>query len=177
MDYTNPQYWPQLMALAVQIDTLDYFQILNLQQTATPSELRTAYYQLARAIHPDKFFTIGDDNLRAAIHKIYKRVTESYTILKDDPKRQKYVAAINGPNRASSLRYNEELVAQEKQEQRDRKDVAKTPQGKKMYKAALLEMKNGHYDKALRNIQSALMFEPANEQLKKLKDDIAAKKG
>ena len=68
-------------------------------------------------------------------------------------------------------------MAQEKQEQRDRKDVAKTPQGKKMYKAALLEMKNGHYDKALRNIQSALMFEPANEQLKKLKDDIAAKKG
>ena len=87
MDYTQPEFWPQLKALAGNIDTLDYFQILNLQQTASSVQIRDSYYQLARALHPDRFFHIADEETKDAVHKIYKRVVESYTILKDEKKR------------------------------------------------------------------------------------------
>lgn len=176
MDYTQPQFWPQLKQLAQTIDTLDYYQILNLPQAATPVQIRGAYYQMARALHPDKFYHVEDEDLRQAIHKIYKRITESYTVLKDDSRRQKYTQDINGPEREGKLRYNEQSEAEVQQQQREKAKVAKTAQGEKLYQAALLDMQNQRWDKAFRNIQSALMFEPGNDALKALKDELDQKR-
>ena len=78
MDYTQPQFWPQLKQLAGNIDGLDYFQILNLAQTASSEQIRASYYLLARALHPDRFFHIDDEATKDAVHKIYKRVVEAY---------------------------------------------------------------------------------------------------
>jgi len=176
MDYTHPQYWPQLMQLSQTIDGLDYYQILNITQMATPGEVQKAYYGLARALHPDKFYGIGDDALRGAVHKIYKRVTESYSILRDDQKRKRYTQDINGEQRNEKLRYNEASEQQQKQEEREAKEVAKTPQGKKLYAQAQLDMQKQNWASAYRNVQSAMMFEPGNDALKALKDELAAKK-
>ena len=176
MDYTQPQFWPQLKQLAQTIDTLDYFQILNLPQTANMAQIRGSYYSMARALHPDKFYHIVDMELRDAVHKIYKRITESYTVLKDDSRRNKYVQDISGPARAEKLRYNEQSEQEAQQQQREKAKVAKTPQGEKMYQAALLDMQHQRWDKAARNIQSALMFEPGNDQLKALKEEIERKR-
>src|SRR4051812_3238763 len=107
MDYTDPQYWPSLKQLAASIDGIDYFQILNLQATASGQQIRDSYYQLARALHPDKFFHIDNVGTKDAVHKIYKRVVESYMVLKDEKKRIKYVADISGPDRGKKLRFTE----------------------------------------------------------------------
>lgn len=175
MDYTHPQYWPQLKELARTIDTLDYFQILNLPQTSTTNDIRNMYYQMSRALHPDKFFHLPDEELKNSIGKIFRRVTEAYTILRDEPKRVIYLKDINGPQRATKLRFDEGSEQEQKQAQREAVEVAKTPQGKKMYQAALLDMQQGRFDKALKNLQSALLFESGNEALKKLKEEVAAK--
>ncbi|HEY4221006.1 MAG TPA: J domain-containing protein, partial [Myxococcota bacterium] len=71
MDYTEPQYWPSLKELAANIDGIDYFQILNLQSSASGQQIRDSYYALARALHPDKFFHIDDVETKDAVHKIY----------------------------------------------------------------------------------------------------------
>lgn len=175
MDYTHPQYWPQLKQLAVTIDTLDYFQILNLPQTSTTNDIRNMYYQMSRALHPDKFFHLPDEELKASINKIFRRVTEAYMILRDEPKRLIYLKDVTGPNRMTKLRFDEGSEAEQKQAQREAVEVAKTPQGRKMYQAAVLDMQAGRFDKALKNLQSALLFESGNEALKKLKDEVAAK--
>ena len=176
MNYTDPAYWPQLKALAGRIDTLDYFQILNLAYDCTPAQVKTSYYQLARALHPDKFFTVPDEETKRAVHKIYKRVTESYTILKDEQKRRKYVENISGPEREKKIRYDETMEAEEKKEAREKARVAKTPQGEKAYQAALVDMNNQRWDAAYRNIQSALLFEPTNQALLQLKEELSAKR-
>lgn len=177
MDYTAPEFWPQLKDLAGRIDGLDYYQILNLGSDATSAQVKTSYYQLARALHPDKFFTISDEQTRLAVHKIYKRVTESYSVLKDETKRKRYTELIAGPERAAHLRYDEKLEAEEKKEQREKVRVAKTPQGDKAYQAAVIDIKNERWDQAFRNVQSALLFEPANDQLKKLLEELKQKRG
>lgn len=176
MDYTQPQFWPQLKQLAHTIDTLDYFQILNLPQTATVQQIRGAYYQMARALHPDKFYHIQDQELRDAVHKIYKRITESYTILKDEARRLKYLKDINGPERAQKLRYSEQSEQEFAEEQKQKAKICKTPQGEKIYQAALVDMANQRWDKAFRAIQSALMFEPGNDALKALKEELDQKR-
>lgn len=177
MDYTEPQYWPQLKQLAINIDGFDYYQVLNLAQTATPGEIKVSYYNLARALHPDKFFTLPDEDLKRAVSKIYRRVTEAYTILKDESKRKLYTADINGPERVAKLRFTEESEAEQKEKERQAREVALTPQGKKMYNAALTDYQAGRLDKAIKNLQSALLFEPGNDQLKAIKDQWMAQKG
>jgi DnaJ-class molecular chaperone len=177
MDYTHPNYWPQLIDLSNRIDTLTYFEILNLPETATHGEIRRAYYQLARSLHPDKFYHLEDTNVRQAIHLIYKRVTESYAILKDDTKKQRYLKNIAGENRSAYLRYDEQQQLQQQKEEREQQEKARTPQGKKMYQAALVELGNGNFTQALKNIQSALLFESGNSAFEELRDAIKEKSG
>lgn len=176
MDYTHPQYWPQLNQLAVTIDTMDYFQILNLPQNAGVPQIRASYYGMARSLHPDKFYHIQDPQIRASIGKIYKRITEAYTILKDETRRLKYVQDINGLERMAKLRYSEQSESEVVQEQRQQARVAKTPQGEKMYQAALADMQANRWDQAFRNLQSALLFEPGNDALQALRDEVDQKR-
>lgn len=175
-EYTEPQYWPQLKALASSIDGLDYYQVLNLPTTAASPQIRTAYYALARALHPDKFYHIEESELKAAIHKIYKRVTEAYTILKDEPKRLQYLKDIQGPERAKKLRFNEQSEVEQKEQQRAATKVAKTPKGEQMYNASMVALQNGKLDEAFKAMQSAVLMEPANPELKRLLGELDKKR-
>jgi DnaJ-class molecular chaperone len=175
-EYTDPQFWPQLKQLAASIDGLDYFQILNVATTAPGPQIKSSYYQLARALHPDKFFHLDDDDLKAAVNKIYKRVTEAYMVLKDEPKRLKYIKDISGPERAKKLRFTEESEAEQKEQAKAAVKVAKTPKGEQMYNTAMVDLANGRYDAAFKALQSATLFEPANAELKKLLAEVDKKR-
>ena len=176
MDYTQPEHWPSLKGLAGTIDGLDYFQVLNVPSTSSGQQIRDSYYALARALHPDKFFHIDDVATKDAVHKIYKRVVEAYMVLKDEKKRIKYVADISGPARAQKLRYTEESEAEQKEAAKLAVKVAKTPKGDQLYQTALLEMKKSQWEKAYKTIQTAVMFEPANADLKALLADLDKKR-
>ncbi len=175
-EYTDPQFWPQLKQLAATIDGLDYFQILNVPATAPSPQIKASYYQLARALHPDKFFHLDDVELKAAINKIYKRVTEAYMVLKDEPKRLKYVKDISGPERAKKLRFTEESEAEQKEQSRAAVKIMKTPKGEQMYNTAMVDLQNGRLDAAFKALQSATLFEPANAELKKLLAEVDKKR-
>ena len=175
-EYTDPQFWPQLKQLAATIDGLDYFQILNVATNAPGPQIKTSYYGLARALHPDKFFHLDDADLKEAVNKIYKRVTEAYMVLKDEPKRQKYIKDISGPERAKKLRFTEESEAEQKEQAKAAVKVAKTPKGEQMYNTAMVDLANGRYDAAYKALQSATLFEPANDDLKKLLAEVDKKR-
>lgn len=62
----------------------DYYEILEVQRTATPEEIKKAYRQKAIKFHPDK--NPGD----AAAEKRFKEISEAYEVLSDEKKRQVY---------------------------------------------------------------------------------------
>jgi curved DNA-binding protein CbpA len=171
-DYTDPQFWPQLRSLAQTIDQLDYFQVLNVHPDATPAVIRQAFYGLARALHPDKFFHITDDSLKLAVGKIYKRVNEANVILRDDIKRTQYRKDVSGPDRASRLRFSESSEQAAKQEEKLAQKVAKTPKGEQLYNAALVEIQNGRLDQGYKILQTACLFEGGNQELKQLLSEV-----
>ena len=175
-DYTDPQFWPQLKQLAATIDTLDYFQILNIPHTSNSAQAKVAYYALARALHPDKFFHLDDEELKNAVGKIYRRVTESYMILKDDPKRLKYIKDVNGPDRTKKLRFSEDSEAEQKEEAKLATKVCKTPKAEQMFNAAMFDLQNGRIEQAFKGLQTATLFEPGNTELKKILADVGAKR-
>lgn len=176
MDYTEPQFHPQLKQLAVQIDSMDYFQILNLPQTASLSDVKKTYFAQSRALHPDRFYHLDDVELKNAIHKIYKRITEAYVILKDSEKRAKYTANIAGENRLASLRFNEQAEEAVKKDREEAREICKTPKGRKIFRQVEADLRAEKWDAAFRNLQTIALFEPGNTEVAQLKAEIDKKR-
>ncbi|KAI1023778.1 hypothetical protein LB504_005189 [Fusarium proliferatum] len=66
------------------MDFIDYYEILNLHHTADENEIKTAYRQLAKTIHPDK----NQENNQATQN--FQKLNEAYSTLSDTRKRRVY---------------------------------------------------------------------------------------
>jgi curved DNA-binding protein CbpA len=158
----------EVETLAAALDQLDYFGVLKVPQTAGAADIKAAYYRESRAYHPDRFAAVPDATFRELVAKIYRRINEAYTVLRDDRKRVKYVQDVTGPDRTRKLRFTEADEAQVKEEQKKKieEQLGQTPNGRKFYAAALVEMQAQRWEPAQRALKSALMYEPANARFK-----------
>ncbi|MBN1316856.1 MAG: J domain-containing protein [Anaerolineales bacterium] len=66
------------------MDYKDYYQILGIDKTAGPDEIKKAYRKLARQHHPD--VNQGD----SGAEQRFKEINEAFQVLSDPEKRQKY---------------------------------------------------------------------------------------
>lgn len=67
----------------------DYYAILEVEQDATTEQIRKAFQQKARKLHPDV-------NKEPDAEERFKEVSEAYAVLSDDDKRRRYDAMRSG---------------------------------------------------------------------------------
>ena len=65
----------------------DYYSLFGLRRNASPEEIRQAYFEAARHLHPDKNIAPGETEL-------FLGVTEAYEVLSNLKKRMKYDASL-----------------------------------------------------------------------------------
>lgn len=65
------------------MDKQDYYSILGLRRNATPEEIRQAYFDAARHLHPDKNIAPGETEL-------FLGVQEAYEVLSNLKRRARY---------------------------------------------------------------------------------------
>ncbi len=157
-----------LRALAQDLDTADYFAVLSLAHTATPGEIKKAFYRESRTYHPDRFFHLAESQVKTDLSSLYKRVTEAYYVLRDDTKRKKYIADITGPERAARLRYTEATESELKAEARKSVDeeFGNNPKSRPFFKSAVADIEKENWAQAERNLKMGLMYDRDNARFK-----------
>lgn len=164
----DPAAMMQLNALAARLNTLDYFQILNVPPAATPPDIKSAFHRWSRAYHPDRFYQVADNELKHRVNEVYKRITEAYYVLRDDTKRKAYLADISGLERARKLRFTEaaELETKAAIRKEQEEQIGTHPKGRQFFQAGMADFDAQKWAAAERNFKMALTFEPANPRYK-----------
>jgi len=164
----DPSFRIEVETLAGALDQLDYFAVLKLEAGAVPGEIRAAYHRESRVYHPDRYAAVEDEAFRDLVARIYRRINEAYTVLRDDGRRRKYASDVAGPDRSRKLRFSEEDEAELKDAAKRRavEQMGQTPNGRKFFSAGLADAQAGRWEAAERNLKMALAYEPGNERFK-----------
>lgn len=89
----------QMLARFEQLHDQSMYDVLGIQSNVGTTDVRRAYYALARTLHPDKF---RHDDMKAKAEKVFARITEAYSTLSNAAMRGKYdeeLARRSGKNR------------------------------------------------------------------------------
>ena len=152
----------EIVALARILDELDYYQLIHVQRGVNTRELKRAYYATSRAFHPDANRHLEGD-LRVAVEKVAKRITEAYAVLRDPRRREAYDRQLQA---GSGVR---QQLAQAQETTRET-ELGTTPQGRQYWKLAQADLARGDAVAAARNLQTALTFEPGNSAFREAFD-------
>lgn len=76
-----------------------YYDVLGVETAASPDELKSAYYELARRYHPDRFRKT-EPALLARLESAFARITQAYETLSDDSLRASYDAKLQARKKA-----------------------------------------------------------------------------
>jgi curved DNA-binding protein CbpA len=164
----EPSFELETEAFSQILETLDYYEVLKIPKSATPGQIRDAFQALTRLYHPDRYFAYPDSLFKDQVLKVYKRITEAYVILRDDRKRQKYLADVTGADRGKRLRFTEEDEAETRDiaKRKIEEQIGHTPKGRQLYQLAMRDVEAGRNDSAIRNLRMASSFEPENQLFK-----------
>lgn len=161
----------EIRALARILDELDYYELLGLERAAPPTAVRVAYHTAQRRFHPDARRGAGAET-RDAAERIARRIAEAYSVLRDARRRRLYDernAEADGAARMPLVQADAEVGRRAVQERSGR-----TPNGRRYFALASADLQRGDLAAAIRNLQTALTFEPDNAFFR---EQLAAARG
>ena len=92
-DYADA-FWTRVMALGQTLDSMSYYQLLDVELTAPRETIEQAYYRRARNIHPDRHTYETDPRRKHALVRLYARFGEAFRVLRDPVLRSAYGAEL-----------------------------------------------------------------------------------
>jgi DnaJ-class molecular chaperone len=153
----------EIKALAKLVDELDYYQILEVSRDTPTSGIKHGYYDVSRRYHPDANRGLQRE-VRRSLEHVAKRVTEAYSVLRDARRRQAYDGQLAKDSRAVRMQLAEANSQAEKKALEDH--LGTTPQGRRFFGLARADIDRNDLDSAIRNLQMAITYEPANDFFK-----------
>ena len=80
----------------------DLFVRLGVERGATRDQVKAAYFQLAKQLHPDRFASPALADLAGAVKDLFAAVNEAYEVLSDDRRRLDYLARAPAPGASAA---------------------------------------------------------------------------
>jgi curved DNA-binding protein CbpA len=83
-------------ALYRDIETCDFYSLLNVARDATSTDIKHAYHRLAPEFHPDRYFRKNLGDYKVKIEAIFARATKAHDTLRYKKRRRAYDEAMPG---------------------------------------------------------------------------------
>lgn len=80
-----------LKEMASKLKEADHFQVLGVKREATASQIKMAYFQLAKIYHPDTGTPTDSPEVRKLRADIFSKIGEAWGVLGDEQKRTEYL--------------------------------------------------------------------------------------
>jgi curved DNA-binding protein CbpA len=72
----------------------DHFELLGITQEMPPDQVRRAYFELARQLHPDRIVALGLGDIRAEAQRLFAEINAAFAVLSNPKQRAEYVQTL-----------------------------------------------------------------------------------
>jgi tetratricopeptide (TPR) repeat protein len=86
----------EVMRKHAELAELDHYAILGLARKANAADVKRAYLQAAKRLHPDALSRLGLDDLKGPANEVFASITKAHAILSDAAARSDYDASLDG---------------------------------------------------------------------------------
>jgi len=136
------------------LDELSYYDLLGIPPSAAEPQIRSAFYRVSGDLHPDRYHTLADRELKERLETIYARICEGYRVLTVPEKRAAYRQALAvGKKRLTS-------TEREANAPPSPVDTLKHEEAKKFFRLGMMSLASQDYKGAVMNFNFARTFEP-----------------
>ena len=84
----------RLEKLNLDFENKDYFQRLGISQSAQEDDIRKAYFDLAKVLHPDKLSKSSSNQVKELSKKVFSKIQIAYDNLRKEDKRKAYLKEV-----------------------------------------------------------------------------------
>ena len=136
------------------LDQLSYYELLGVSSGTLSSDIRTAFFRMSDDLHPDRYHTMADRELKERLETIYARICEAYRVLTTPEKRTTYDRLLSeGKKRLTS-------TDRESRAPQSPEDSIKHEEAKKFFRLGMLSLGRKDFKGAVMNFNFARSFEP-----------------
>ncbi|HSD87889.1 MAG TPA: DnaJ domain-containing protein [Kofleriaceae bacterium] len=129
---------------------VDHFTLLGLTAQASPGDVRSAYFTLARKLHPDRLAAIGVDDSDRAAQRLMAQVNLAFAVLNDPKKRDDY---------ASIVRRGGESVVKAEEAKADEMAM-RIMRAEEAFKQGEMALRREQLNQAIEHFQMAVELQP-----------------
>jgi curved DNA-binding protein CbpA len=104
----EPELKVRILELTRGLDRMDHYALLGVDRAADRKTVKRAYYELAAAFHPDRYFRKRLGSFKVLMEAIFSRLTLAHEILGDKERRAEYDNYLREVSRSRGI---EELIA------------------------------------------------------------------
>ena len=169
----------EVEVVAGMLEDLDYYRILKLKPGAPVGDVERAFTDQSKAFHPDRFFGVRDPKFMRMVTAVFKRVQESYQVLRDPELKKMYDSKMGlrdgakGDSLSGSPRHVGKDALEAEKASGDGDSVVSDKRARKYWDLAQIAEGNDDWNGVVMNIGFALSYEADNQILK---DKLAAAK-
>ncbi len=84
-----------LRSMAATLADKSHFEVLEVEQKSSTSQIKAAFFKMAKRYHPDRYAGEADD-LRALAGEVFARISTAHEVLSDAERRRGYMQALRG---------------------------------------------------------------------------------
>ncbi len=132
----------KINSLYSRLESLSFYELLEVDNSATSETIKKRYYSLAKEYHPDRHLISSAPDTKMKLTRISDALTTAYNILKDGKLKTEYYKSLVSPMK--------------------QKGSPESDEAEDLFKNGVKELKKGNFQGAIDNFTSSIKLKPGN---------------